>query len=1423
MQKLGLTVALVAVLTLGVNGQRGGGGGGGGRGGGGGDDSVDEPGCCYGTDAKCQTDSKSTCDKMAARKGCEWRSGADADCTIVVEPGCCFSATGDSKCAVDDQATCEKNARRGGCEWRTGDDPDLCAIPPPEPGCCYSATMDSRCDTDDQATCEKNARRGGCEWRVGDEPDLCLATTTTPEPGCCGMGNEDNKNAENCLSINDEKSCEKKARQWECEWVTGQVSCVPELPFKPGCTDAGGYIMRGWVDDADSTSGTDLNGEYLPNGPVDGYQSYKKADDDLYIFYDATFGNWHVDISTAGVEEIRAYCAGNDLNACTLGRWNVVDSNGNWVADNNAWVVMCRGTTTTTKAPTNPPTTAPPTTTTWGGPVTTDDGCFPQGPCSDGWMDQTEGNYFHWNCGADCVGGAYFVDESCSCACIEAGDCSDSPPVPAHLRFDDEYGAYGESLHAGSIECFGSESCSNREGTSMEVRAENDLECMGYRSCDGSDLVAGGEITCGGERSCSGYPALCEEGAPANSISAAEFLYCAGYQSCAWSESISAMKVVCNGEESCKDAMGAIVAQDAINCNGERGCKNSELTAVDVTCSGRESCAMTRITSSDDDHFNGVDFSVDCQGVESCSGAVIRGVTDIAASGYMAVAGADMNSLGMDRMKVSLSGEQAGSNAWLTCQPGSVCTIICEGDACADLTVYCATGSGCFFGTDEVCTGNRGSVSCSHTEIDCGASGEVVDGVTCPLLVVNEAKKPELRQLDIVSPCRDLSEEASVGPQRRQLLSWETTPTQPLCCACMEIDKWEGCPADYECEDLICARTDENLNFCCDSMWQWDNLMGCTQAARAICEENGGFVPTTPAPTPWNCGTKGECDSEWFIELDYLPCTGTSSCVYGGYNEVKEALCGGVEACAYSDVYDSGMRCAAQWACNYIDWGYSSNPDEVSHYECTGHTGCWAMWEYDFSRGQTDGSLAGQTWACRGYQACQEAQIVNVNECSGQRGCERARIYNTDGDVHCGGQEACMDSYFYDSDALFCDAPYSCLRSQLYSQSSVDCGGSRSCEYAHIYGGDVFARGELALESATLYSADHSGNAMERMSVYATGKNAMSGAKLDCATGSTCTLYCFGSACDNMAGFHCNDGATCDCVGAGCSSVPMTVPTFDAKFVGMCDDRGTYSVSHDGGNTFEEMAATDNWVDATTLVVQATSDTVIRVVCKDMGVVGGFIASVEMEAGPLEGKVYATTNPIESGNFELVDGAHNHATLVYTDPKTPPPDGWGCCTEEIDDSAIWVWDDGRNSELTFEFNFANIWDDEPPTTTMGCFPQGPCDDGYMDKTDGNYNKWACGSGCVGGQYWTDDGCGCACVPAGDCADSSQQAHHRRPRGKSESEQLAFEEVAVGAAPRTLVDEPLVLMVAAGVVMMVLGAVFYLFGAKADKEEAYEEL
>ena len=42
----------------------------------------------------------------------------------------------------------------------------------------------------------------------------------------------------------------------------------------------------------------------------------------------------------------------------------------------------------------------------------------------------------------------------------------------------------------------------------------------------------------------------------------------------------------------------------------------------------------------------------------------------------------------------------------------------------------------------------------------------------------------------------------------------------------------------------------------------------------------------------------------------------------------------------------------------------------------------------------------------------------------------------------------------------------------------------------------------------------------------------------------------------------------------------------------------------------------------------------------------------------------------------------------------------------------------------------------------------------MDKTNGNSKHWACGKDCVGGAYYTDGVCGCACIPNTACNETA---------------------------------------------------------------------
>ena len=72
----------------------------------------------------------------------------------------------------------------------------------------------------------------------------------------------------------------------------------------------------------------------------------------------------------------------------------------------------------------------------------------------------------------------------------------------------------------------------------------------------------------------------------------------------------------------------------------------------------------------------------------------------------------------------------------------------------------------------------------------------------------------------------------------------------------------------------------------------------------------------------------------------------------------------------------------------------------------------------------------------------------------------------------------------------------------------------------------------------------------------------------------------------------------------------------------------------------------------------------------------------------------------------------------------------------------------------YKTEIINCIDPTPSPTSTGCYPQGPCDDGFMDQTNGDSNYWACGEDCVGGKHHVDDGCGCACIPDSTCNPTS---------------------------------------------------------------------
>merc|ERR1711971_593670 len=75
--------------------------------------------------------------------------------------------------------------------------------------------------------------------------------------------------------------------------------------------------------------------------------------------------------------------------------------------------------------------------------------CYPRGPCNDGYMDMTNGNYQYWGCGSNCPGGTHYTTGDCTCACIADAACSERFPEMYHaLLSRDNDGPWGSWLGA---------------------------------------------------------------------------------------------------------------------------------------------------------------------------------------------------------------------------------------------------------------------------------------------------------------------------------------------------------------------------------------------------------------------------------------------------------------------------------------------------------------------------------------------------------------------------------------------------------------------------------------------------------------------------------------------------------------------------------------------------------------------------------------------------------------------------------------------------------------------------------------------------------------------------------------------------------------------------------------------------------------
>eukprot|EP00486_Rosalina_sp_Unknown_P001758 CAMPEP_0201568316 /NCGR_PEP_ID=MMETSP0190_2-20130828/9314_1 /ASSEMBLY_ACC=CAM_ASM_000263 /TAXON_ID=37353 /ORGANISM="Rosalina sp." /LENGTH=347 /DNA_ID=CAMNT_0047989277 /DNA_START=97 /DNA_END=1136 /DNA_ORIENTATION=+ len=134
------------------------------------------------------------------------------------------------------------------------------------------------------------------------------------------------------------------------------------------------------------------------------------------------------------------------------------------------------------------------------------------------------------------------------------------------------------------------------------------------------------------------------------------------------------------------------------------------------------------------------------------------------------------------------------------------------------------------------------------------------------------------------------------------------------------------------------------------------------------------------------------------------------------------------------------------------------------------------------------------------------------------------------------------------------------------------------------------------------------------------------------------------------------------------------------------DNSQTVYVSYDSGDTWAELGDNSDWTVALELEIEGVNAaTRLRYVVADVGVIGGFIATITYR-----GEEYVTTNPIGAGYFEISPSSDvSEGDLVYYDASSSP---WyiNIKNEDMSTNAYWIWNSETYNTIIFDFNFEEI-------------------------------------------------------------------------------------------------------------------------------------
>merc|ERR1719295_2216195 len=141
-----------------------------------------------------------------------------------------------------------------------------------------------------------------------------------------------------------------------------------------------------------------------------------------------------------------------------------------------------------------------------------------------------------------------------------------------------------------------------------------------------------------------------------------------------------------------------------------------------------------------------------------------------------------------------------------------------------------------------------------------------------------------------------------------------------------------------------------------------------------------------------DCYAERECVGQIFDGGNWAFCFGFEACSHASFSDVVGVQCHGVKACADALFSGGSAVCNGRESCISMIYGYGSDLSV----RCGGKTSCKG-WTRDSSWEGVDLSVtnASISFQCSGYKSCKDAEMVNVEMCSGANSCENIVISTT--------------------------------------------------------------------------------------------------------------------------------------------------------------------------------------------------------------------------------------------------------------------------------------------------------------------------------------------------------------------------------------------------------------------------------------------